>query len=160
MPRTASTIGGSASNGVDYVALPVTVTIPVGERSARITVVPIEDSDHEPLNTVVLQLTQSPTAIPPTYTIGRPGKAAAIIVDRSEMGADGEHLRDGLFHLHLPGIDGFHFRVEASDDVANWAAICTNVVTEGAIHFVDPDASEHSRRFYRVLPEADAGRTL
>src|SRR5262249_48010683 len=32
-------IGGTASNGVDYVALPGSVTIPGGERSARITII-------------------------------------------------------------------------------------------------------------------------
>jgi hypothetical protein len=32
--------------------------------------------------------------------------------------------------------------------------LCTNVVADGAIHFVDPDADGHFRRFYRVVPEA------
>ena len=149
-------VGGTASNGVDYVSLPGTVTIPAGERSAKITVVPLEDNDHELLNTVVLHLTPPPTAIPPAYTIGHPEKAAAIIVDRGELGTEGDHLRDGLFHFQLTGMNGFFFRVEASDDLVTWTPVCTNVVTEGAIHFVDPDADGHSRRFYRVLPEADA----
>jgi hypothetical protein len=149
-------VGGTASNGVDYVSLPGTVTIPAGERSAKITAVPLEDNDHELLNTVVLRLTQPPTAIPPTYAIGHPDKAAAIIVDRGELGSEGDHLRDGLFHFQLTGMNGFFFRVEASDDLVTWTPVCTNVVTEGAIHFVDPDADGHPRRFYRVVPEADA----
>ncbi len=108
------------------------------------------------IKTVVLQLTQPPTEIPPTYTIGQPGKAAAIIVDRGELMAEAEHLPEGLFLFHLPAKDGFHFRVEASEDLTNWKAICTNVVTEGAIHFVDPDADRNAHRFYRAAPEADA----
>ena len=53
-------------------------------------------------------------------------------------------------------MNGFFFRVEASDDLVTWTPVCTNVVTEGAIHFVDPDAIEHPHRFYQVVPEADA----
>ena len=149
-------IGDTASNGVDYVKLPGTVTIPAGGRSAKITVVPLEDNDHELLNTVVLKLTPPPTAVVPTYTIGHPGKAAAIIVDRGEFAAEGDHSPDGLFHFRLPGMNGFFFRVEASDDLVTWTPVCTNVVTEGAIHFVDPDATEHPHRFYHVVPEADS----
>jgi len=43
--------------------------------------------------------------------------------------------------------------LECSTDLARWLPLCTNVVTDGAVHFVDADADGHSRRFYRVLPE-------
>ena len=36
-------LGGTASNGVDYVELPGTATIPAGEQSTLISVVPIDD---------------------------------------------------------------------------------------------------------------------
>jgi len=49
-------IGGSASNGVDYVALPGFVTIPARERGARIVITPIDDSEVEGPETVVLSL--------------------------------------------------------------------------------------------------------
>src|SRR5882672_12709460 len=51
-------IGGSASNGVDYVAIPGSVTIPAGEHSARITIVPIDDTIPECTETVILGLVQ------------------------------------------------------------------------------------------------------
>jgi hypothetical protein len=42
-------IGGTASNGVDYRTLPGSIQIPGGRRSARIIVVPIDDSTAEAL---------------------------------------------------------------------------------------------------------------
>ena len=45
-------IGGTASNGVDYVALPGFVTIPPGERRALITIVPIDDGPPDVNKTV------------------------------------------------------------------------------------------------------------
>ena len=50
-------IGGTASNGVDYVALPGSVTIPAGERRALITIVPIDDGPPDVNKTVILALT-------------------------------------------------------------------------------------------------------
>ena len=59
-------IGGTASNGVDYVALPGSVTIPSGERRALITIVPIDDGPPDVNKTVILTLTPS-TNTPPDY---------------------------------------------------------------------------------------------
>ena len=39
------TVGGSATNGVDYQTLSGTVLIPAGEASATITVLPIDDNE-------------------------------------------------------------------------------------------------------------------
>lgn len=50
------TISGTASNGVDYIFLPGTVTIPAGESNAVVTVMPIDDDIPEPTETVVLTL--------------------------------------------------------------------------------------------------------
>src|ERR1043166_2602156 len=79
-------IGGTASNGVDYATLPGFVTIPAGERAARIVITPIDDKIAEGPETVVLSLAipPSPLAVinpPPPYVIGFPGRAAAVIAD-------------------------------------------------------------------------------
>ena len=64
-------------------------------------------------------------------------------------------LSDGLFHLCQPGTNGFCFRIEATSNLVDWVPVCTNIVTDAAIHFVDPDAISFGHRFYRVLPEAN-----
>ena len=65
-------IGGSALHGTDYLALPGEVTIPAGQSSADIVIVPIDDDHGEPAQTVVLQLRNDPRhvlAAPPLATV-------------------------------------------------------------------------------------------
>jgi len=145
-------IGGSASNGVDYVTLPGVVTIPAGERAALITVVPIDDGPPDFPSTVILKLKPPPSA-PPNYVLGYPSAAAALILDGPGPRPITGLLPDRCFHLRANGPDGAWFRVEYSTDLLNWTAICTNQVILGGIDFVDPDAAAGGDRFYRAVPE-------
>ena len=54
-------ISGSASNGVDYVAIANKITFAAGESSTNITVTPINDSIGEPVETVLVSVLGSPT---------------------------------------------------------------------------------------------------
>jgi hypothetical protein len=151
-------ISGSASNGVDYSSLSGSVTIPAGLRAARILVTPIDDQLAEPPETVVLTLEvpASPVAgnIPPPYAIGSPGRAAAVIADNDSLRPPTRCLSDGLFHACFPGTNGYCYRLEYSADLVNWTSVCTNSVTEGTIHFIDPDNTRDLlHRFYRAVPE-------
>jgi hypothetical protein len=77
-------IGGTASNGVDYAQISHFVTIPAGARSASIAIKPLEDTDVEGTETVILQLAPSPLMsplIPVNYIIGSPSNAVAYIFD-------------------------------------------------------------------------------
>jgi hypothetical protein len=141
-------IGGTAANGVDYTTLSGLVTISAGRHSARIVVAPIDDSLAEGIETVVLKLKPSPD-----YAIGFSSHASAIIIDNDRPRPTCVRLPDHQFHLCRPATNGLCFRVEASTDLRQWIPICTNIVTEGALHFVDPDAPSTDRRFYRIAPE-------
>jgi hypothetical protein len=155
-PVTATyRIGGTASNGADYVTLSGTVTIPAGQRHALITVVPIDDGPPDVTSTVVLALDPS-TNVPPDYFLGFPRKAAAIILDFPSPRPVTGILADRCFHLKAAGPDGAWFRVEYTTDLLHWTSICTNQVIQGSIDFIDPDASADSVRFYRAIPEASA----
>ncbi len=149
----AYSIGGTATNGVDYQMLPGSVTIPAGCRTARITLMPIPNADPvpRPMETVVLRL-QAPTNLPPEYGLARPNKAAAIIVGKDEPCPWTRLFRDGSFHCELPATNGFWFRVEYSVDLLNWSAVCTNVLSRAAVHFVDPEADNSAQRYYRAVP--------
>jgi len=61
-------------------------------------------------------------------------------------------LADHCFQFTAQGIIGSWFTIECSTNLVDWTPICTNSVTDGAIHFVDPDAAENPQRFYRALP--------
>ena len=148
-------IGGTASNGLDYVTLPGNVTIAAGRRSARIEVVPVDDSISERLETVVLGLESDPnmTNGTPAYVTGFPSRAAAIIIDKDQPRPACARLPDGIFHLCRPATNGYSFTVRCSLDLTNWTVLCTNAVTDGAVHFLDSDAANFNTRFYQVLPE-------
>ena len=145
-------IGGTASNGVDYMALPGTVTIAAGERSAQITVVPTGVTNSRAISTVILSLTRD-TNVPPDYVVGIPPKAEAIILNGDRPWPATAALSDQTFHLNATGPDGAWFHIECSSDLVNWTALCTNQVVGGSIDFLDPDASATMARYYRAVPE-------
>ncbi|HUE35763.1 MAG TPA: Ig-like domain-containing protein, partial [Candidatus Acidoferrum sp.] len=143
--------GGTASNGVDYVALPGFVTVPAGERSASITIVPIDDGPPDVNKTVILTLTPS-TNTPPDYLVGLPARAAAVIIDPPGRCPVAGTLPDGCFRLSMPGPDGAWFCIEHSTNLTDWTPICTNQVVNGSIDFVDPCAPASASGFYRMVP--------
>jgi Big-like domain-containing protein/Calx-beta domain-containing protein len=146
-------IGGTASNGVDYVALPGFVTVPAGERRALITIVPIDDGPPDVNKTVILALTAS-TNTPPDYLIGYPPRAAAIINDNGPCPVTGM-LPCGCFHLAASAPDAAWYAIQYSTDLSNWTPVCTNQVINGSIDFVDPDTASNPSRFYRAVPLAN-----
>jgi len=80
-------IGGTASNGVDYVRLPGWVLIPAGASASPILVQPIDDDLVEGLETVILKLEPPPIVAPAGagpawwYRIGTNYAGAAVIRD-------------------------------------------------------------------------------
>lgn len=144
-------IGGTASNGVDCVALPGYVTVPAGERAAFITIVPIANDPPTVIKTVILSLDKS-TNTPPDYIVGIPSRAAAVIVDRPCPGPVARALPDKCFRLSMPGPDGAWFSIECSTNMVNWTPISTSQVVNGSIDFIDPDAPGYATRYYRVVP--------
>jgi Bacterial Ig domain len=150
-------IGGTASNGVDYATLPGYVTIPAGQRYSLITIVPRKaiHASAQPFLTVILALTEppSPVATPPPYIIGWPGKAEAIILqDCNVPWPVTGILPDASFHVCLPGTNGMNFCLQISSNLINWVPLCTNTVVKGSIQFVDPEANTNSNRYYRAVP--------
>jgi hypothetical protein len=150
------TVGGTATNGVDYATLPGSATIAAGARSVLIPVIPIADSPPDTNLTVILHLTASTN-----YVIGFPGRAAALIVDngwappRVGAGTIPAMLGDKCFHLNAAGPDGAWFQVLYSTNVFDWTPICTNQVINGSVDFIDPDATSDQWRFYRTVPQAN-----
>jgi hypothetical protein len=143
-------VGGSATNGVDYVPLPGTVVIPAGQRHVDITVVPIDDGPPDISSTVTLKLTGSTN-----YVLGYPQKASVLIIDSQGSHPGSGMLSDQSFHLSASGPDGAWFHVDYSTNLLDWTSICTNQVVDGSIDFIDPDAASNPSRFYRTVPEVN-----
>jgi hypothetical protein len=148
------TFGGTASNGVDYVALPGSVAIPAGQHEAMISVVPLDDGAPDIISTVILKLTPS-TDKPADYFLGSPVSAEAVIFDSVAPNPQTGALSDKTFHINAAGPNGAWFHVEYSTNMLSWKAICTNQVVNGWIDFIDPNASSARSRFYRAVPESN-----
>ena len=144
-------VAGTASNGVDYDEIGGTIEIPAGERRARLVVWPKDDRNVEGIETVIVGLVQIHSILP-SYRVGFPGRAAAIIVDNDRVRPPCLWLPDGLFNLCVPVPVEHCYRVEVTRDFKEWTPLCTLPVTEGSVHFVDPDAPERPRGFYRLVP--------
>lgn len=148
-----------AANGVDYQALPETVTIPnsltipAGRRGARIVITPINDNLPERIETVILRLTQPPFDPPPTYEIGRPARGAAVILDNDHPLLAREPLVGGSLHLRLPVLTGMPFRLEASTNLLDWEDVACDINAEDGVSVVDDERVDYPHRFFRVVPE-------
>ncbi len=108
----------------------------------------------EPPETIIVKLTLSPMANPlPSYVLGRPSRAAALILDNDLPRPPCVRLPDGVFNVCIPVNTNACFRVEAADTLAGWVKLCTIPINEGAVHFLDPDGADLARRFYRITPD-------
>ena len=141
---------GTAENGVDYLTIPTSVTIPAGRRTARVVITPIDDKRVERIETVVLRL--HPAVF---YNVGRWGRAGAIILDNDCPRPETVQLPDRNFHVRGDGKNSHCYRVELSDNLTDWELLEANVVTDEDVHFVDPEAPELPARYYRVVPVSD-----
>ena len=154
-------IGGTASNGVDYAAISDYVTIPAGQRYAQIAIVPLNDNDSacRSYDTVVLALTV-PTNMPPPYTIGSPASAGAIILEENLLPIVPptiHNLSDNSIQVSLPAANGMSFSLQISADLLNWLSVCTNTVLKGSAQFIDPNGGADPSRFYRIVPATPPG---
>ncbi len=69
-------MSGTASNGLDYVTLPGSVTFAAGASVTNITLTPIHDGISEPTETAILSLASGTG-----YTVGSPSAATVAILD-------------------------------------------------------------------------------
>ncbi len=70
------TVGGTASSGVDFTALPGTVTIPAGATSATVSVNPTDDTTDEPNETIIVTVTDTAA-----YDVAAAASASGTIID-------------------------------------------------------------------------------
>ena len=148
---------GTAQNGVDYEKLPGEAVIPAGQRFVNVTIRPLTDNLTEQDETVILRLDDSPGEQPPRYYVGLQRRAVALISDASSApssaGVRYLSLANGLPHICFAAETGRTYRIEASNDLRHWENVCVALATNGALHFVDPEATNIQCRFYRLAPE-------
>jgi hypothetical protein len=149
-------MSGRATNGVDYLKVEDTVTIPAGTNAAWVVVTPINDTVREPAETVVMTLKPASAPVQPAtiraYVVRPPGRAVAIIADDDKPGRKVQAHAEGL-HLRFEEHAAARVRIEASDDLRTWVPVFSGPVAGGAIDYVDADVPGMRHRFYRAMPE-------
>lgn len=152
------TVSGSASNGVDYVKLPGSITIPAGQSTAPIIIEPLlaPTGPGNPLRTVTLALQAPATTVsnPPTYLVGPFNQVTAAITSRGSHRDWPGPLGGGIFDAVLPAPASKHYHVEVSTNLNDWQPVSGGESNGSSVEFVDPDAPANSLRFYRVVPDS------
>jgi hypothetical protein len=143
-------IGGTASNGVDYTAISNMVTIPSGQFYAPIKI----NALANPLATNA-SLTVVLTLIPSFYyTNGWPSSAEVAIIQQlpSVEQPTLQLLDNKTVEFVAPGIEGLPYAVQASSNLVDWSSICTNFGVGDTVHFFDSAGAVLPSLFYRVVP--------
>jgi hypothetical protein len=150
------TLGGSASNGIDYAQLSGHVVIPAGSETAVVTIQPLPDHLAEGLETVAIRLNESSH-----YQLAVSRRGQAIIADNDFPRGNARciPLGDGSRYVCFTGETGRRFRIEASVDLLTWQTIFDGQGVDDAVHFVDEDNGGLRARFYRLVPEVPANPT-
>jgi hypothetical protein len=124
-PLTVSLrISGTASNGVDYVTIPSTITFAAGDAFTNITVTPLNDSIGEPVETVIVSIADNPS----TYDV-RSNYAIVNITDDNDVPiATITALRPSTYENHRAGLFNISFsNPNASDTTVNFTRSGTAV---------------------------------
>ena len=157
-------ISGTARNGVDYVTLPGSVTIPAGSPRTLIVVTPIADGLAEPAESVGLTLQPPPLDVyPPPYLVGTsstmPRSAGVSIRDHLVFPPNRytrllQRLRNRHVIVPLPvpelvAAAAASWMIEVSADLTTWEEIGTATSSDEAGEFVDVSEADSPSRFYR-----------
>ena len=62
-------------------------------------------------------------------------------------------LANGLPHVCFAAETGRTYSIEASSDLRHWENVGVALASDGALHFVDAETTNFTRRFYRLAPE-------
>jgi len=143
----AYSLGGTAVNGVDYLAAGASTTIPSGAFSAIVTVTPLPAERLVSTSTLVLTLV--PTA---AYVVG-PSATSAVYIDGNAVRVS-DITRDpgGVIRLHWLSGTGRNYRVAARRLLADpWYDLSGVIQADGALQsFVDHGTGAETQRFYTV----------
>lgn len=155
-------MSGTATNGVDFQAVPLTGIIPMGVSSTNIVISPIQDNTTEGIETITVRLLD-----PGCWTnlIINPNDLGCYMVDTNSSAElviqDGQpgtnqppqvtiqFPRDGAIALKLAGAPGQVCVVERSEDLVNWTTAAEVFLTERELEYVDHEAGQTVRRYYR-----------
>jgi hypothetical protein len=143
-------IAGTASNGVDYLALPTYVTIPANSNAASLLVVPTGSNLAFDPSTIVVSVL--PDA---NYQLGNTTNATVMLI-QYEAEPGGPPVPDFKLHLFVgTNLAGQVFTIQASTNLIDWAEIGTGTNIFGVVTVSETNRTRFRQRFFRAFPVSE-----
>ncbi len=79
--------------------------------------------------------------------------ASALFVVEPVQISFGQFLTNGQFQLQVMGAPGSNYVLQATTNLLKWTSLSTNLLQSNLLYLVDPGATNHPLRFYRVLQQ-------
>jgi len=143
------TIGGTAANGVDYLAIPSSVIIPANSNSVSLVVVPTGSTLAADPSTVVVNLL--PDA---AYQLGNSTNATVTMIQyESEPGPPSFPFPTLQFHLFVgTNLNGQAFTIQSSTNLLDWSDLGTGTNIWGIVTVSETNRLSFRQRFFRAFP--------
>jgi len=142
-------VGGTASNGVDYVAIPSSVIIPANSNSVSIIVVPTGSTLASDPSTVVVNLLAD-AAYQFDYAISA---TVTMIQYESDPGPPSIPLPVLTMQLFVgTNLNGQIFDIQSSTNLIDWTDLGTGTNIWGVVTVTETNRTLFRQRFFRSFP--------
>jgi hypothetical protein len=139
-------IGGDAVNGIDYFAIPSSITIPANSNSVSLLVVPTGSTLAVDPSTVVVSLL--PDA---SYQLGNSTNATVTVIQyESQPSFPLPALTLQLFVG--TNLSGQVFEIQSSTNLVDWTDLGAGTNNWGVVTVTETNRGQFRQRFFRALP--------
>ena len=142
-------VGGTAANGVDYLAIPSAVTIPANSNSVSIPVIPTGGTlAADPSTLVVNLLTDA------TYQLGN-STNATVILSQYEYQPGPVPLPTGGIQFQIfvgTNLNGQVFQIQSSTNLLDWTDLGTGTNVWGIVTVTETNRLKFRQRFFHAFP--------
>jgi mono/diheme cytochrome c family protein len=148
-PPTITPNGGLFFNSVG-----VTLQAPDSNAAIYFTLDGAAPTTNSLLYSSVFNLTSNALITASAFRTGYVNSVAAsalFVVQPARFTSEG--FSNGVFRLQFLGAPGSNYVLQASTNFVTWTPLVTNPATTNMLNFIDPNAGNFQRRFYRVLQQ-------
>jgi len=140
-------VGGTASNGVDYLFIPASITIPANSNSVSVLVVPAGNTLAVDPATVFLSLGPDPG-----YQLGNSTNATITLL-QNEPQPSVPPLPVLTLQLFVgTNLNGQAFTIQSSTNLIDWSVLATATNVWGVVSFTETNRAFFRQRFIRAIP--------
>lgn len=97
------------------------------------------------------------SAVPVEANTNQVAQPASLVYAQTSLGSaitvlNASSPACGIFKLHLDGINGRSFVLQASTNLVDWTSLFTNSSPKGSFDYTDSNVNKYPCRFFRVVP--------